>query len=170
MRSRNISRVCELAFLALSACSSSPSANDAGPSTCDFVLTGNVYSASSEPACVTVSQDADAGGDWMLKIDTKTTGLERIAASIDLGSAPTIGQLTNDSASSWDVTAISAKSACVFQAGSTEAPNGTLTLTLDAFDAPSMTAHGTIASDAYLHAPPTTDCGYGDIESITIHF
>lgn len=169
MRSRNISRVCELALF-VSACSSSPSASDAGPIACDFELTGNVYSASSVASCATVSQDADAGGDWIFAIDTKPTGLERIKTTIDLGVAPVTGQLTNDSIASWDVTAIAATSTCVFQAGSDDTPNGTLALQLDSFDAPTKTAHGSLVVTAYLHQPPNTDCGYGDIETITIHF
>ena len=170
MRSRNISRVCELAFLALSACSSSPSSSDAGPTACDIEATGNLYGAVQVAPCASVSQDADAGGDWVLKIDTSTPVLARIVTTVDLGTAPTTGDLTNDSVGAWDATALSASSSCAFQAGSGEVPNGTLSLSLDAFDAPSKTAHGTLVVAAYLHAPPTIDCGYGDIENITIQF
>lgn len=172
MRSPSISSHFSLAAVALAlvACSDAPAQGDGGAATCELELTGNIYGAAQVPACSSASKDADAGGDWILKIDTSTPQVARILATIDLGDTPTPGQLTNETVTAWDAIALSATTSCAFQAGSTEVPNGSFTLQLDSFDAPTSTAHGTFTVDAWVHAPPTTDCSYGDIENITIHF
>jgi hypothetical protein len=68
------------------------------------------------------------------------------------------------------VIALESASSCFFQAGSTSVPAGSFTLDLTSFDASTSTAHGTLTIVAYVHAPPTTACSYGDLETITIHF
>jgi hypothetical protein len=174
MRSLNISNRFELAAImgaALAACSSTPAAvTDSGVATCDIEVTGNVYGATQVAACSSMAQDADAGGDFVLTLDTSTPALARILATIDLGPTPATGQLTNETVTSWDVTALSASSSCAFQAGSTEVPNGNFTLQLDSVDSTNKIAHGTLTANAYVHAPPTIDCNNGDIETITITF
>ncbi len=173
MRSSNISNLFKVACVALllSACSSTPVVPDGGNApTCDLEFTGNIYGASAVPTCSSASQDADAGGDWILKIDTSTPDMARVVATLDIGSAPAAGQLTSETVTNWDVTALAASTSCAFQAGSAEVPDGSFTLTLTSFDQPSATAHGTLNIVAYLHAPPTTSCGYGDTENIAITF
>jgi hypothetical protein len=176
MRSSNISNRFELSLIVFaigaSACSSTPATPDGGSDAgaCSVEATGNIYGESNVAACSSVATSADAGGDWILTIDTSTSDLARLVTTIDLGSSPVPGQLTNETVTSWDATALAASTSCAFLAGTDAVPSGSFTLQLGAFDAPTSTAHGTLQIDAYLHAPPTIDCSYGDIETITVQF
>jgi hypothetical protein len=173
MRSSNISGLFSLALVALVVgCSSNPGTSDAGGDAaapgCVVEFAGNLTDEASRSTCATVAAD-DAGG-YTLSIDTSTSQIARVQMSIALGSAPTPGQSTNESVTDWSAIALESANACFFQAGATSVPNGSFTLDLTAFDAKASTAHGTLTITAYVHAPPTTDCSYDDLETITIHF
>ncbi len=175
MRSSNISSRFEvIAFAALAAaCSSStPDGNDGGSDAaapgCVVDFSGNLADEGVHAQCASISAD-DAGG-YTLAIDTSTTQIARIQATIALGSAPTSGQITNETVTNWSAIALESASACFYQAGATSVPGGSFTLDLTSFDAATQTAHGTLVIVAYVHAPPTTDCSYDDLETITIHF
>jgi len=169
-RSRRLS-LATFACACACACSSTPATPDAGatPQACIVELTGNVYGASQVAPCANVAQNADAGGDWILTIDTGTPDMSRVLATIDLGTSPSPGLLTSETVETWDTTALGTTN-CAFQAGDTEVPTGSFTLQLTSFDAKTATAHGTLAVVAYVHAPPMTNCNDGDTQNISIQF
>ena len=168
MRSCNISRRFELgvALVAL-ACSSSSSAPDAG-SGCVVDVSGNLADHAELASCASVSQD-DAGG-FTLDVAATTPSLSSIFASIDLGAAPGAAELSSNTVASWSASAVVGTSSCAFEAGSSSVPVGSFTLTLDSVDAVKGTAHGTLSIVAYVHAPPSTDCGFEDAETLSIRF
>ena len=168
MGSCNTSRRFELclALVAL-ACSSSSSAPDAGGG-CVVDVTGNLADHAELASCATVSQD-DAGA-FTLEVAAATPSLSSLSASIDLGAAPGASVLSSNTVASWSASAVAGSSSCAFEAGSSSVPGGSFTLTLDSIDAAKGTAHGTLSIVAYVHAPPSTDCGFEDAESLSIRF
>jgi len=157
------------AALALAGCGNgSPSQPDAATAGCTVEFTGDVADEAHPASCATLSQ-GDAG-DWTLTIDTSTPAIARVHATVDVGSAPAPGTITNETAAAWDLVALSNTSSCTYQAGSDGVPNGSFTLALTSVDTASGSAHGTLDVVAYVHAPPTTDCGFDDVENISIQF
>ena len=119
--------------------------------------------------CGSSGGQSDAG-DWTLTLDTATTAIARVRATVDVGAEPAPGVVTSETAAAWDLVALSSTTSCTFQAGSDGVPSGSFTLTLTSVDAASGTAHGTFDAVTYVHAPPTTDCGYDDVENVSIQF
>ena len=167
MRSSSISGRFEPLLLALAACSSTSPSPDAAAG-CTIDSSGNTAEHADVAACAALSK-GDAGG-YTLSIDTSTTALARVSATVDLGSAPTAGSINDGAATAWNVVALANASSCAFQAGDATVPAGSFTLTLTSIDTTSSTAHGTLDVVAYVHAPPTTDCGYDDLEGLSIRF
>jgi len=168
MRSCNICRRFELALaLVAMACSNSSSAPDAGGG-CVVDASGNLADHAELARCATISQD-DAGG-FTLEVAATTPSLSSLSASIDLGASPGAAVLSSDTVASWSASAAAGSSSCAFEAGSSSVPVGSFTLALDSVDAAKGTAHGTLSIVAYVHAPPSTDCGFDDAESLTIRF
>lgn len=178
MRSSNISSRFRAVALALAlavvatGCSSSPAVNDGGSDAaapgCTVDFSGNLADEGVHSECASVAAD-DAGG-YTLSIDSSSGQIARVQASIALGPAPSPGSITNETVTDWSAIALESSSACFYQAGATSVPGGSFTLDLKSFDAATQTAHGTLTIVAYVHAPPTIDCSYDDLETITIRF
>ena len=144
--------------------------SSAGPSatSCEIDVSGNLADTASMPPCVTVQTSPTR--DWLLTVDTSSNAIARLAASIDLGATPTPGELSSDTITTWDVEALSSSSSCAFTAGGASVPTGSFALSLDSVDTTKGIAHGTLHVVTYVHAPPATDCGPGEIENVTLVF
>jgi hypothetical protein len=151
--------------LLVAACSSAPAADSAG---CHVEVTRNTTDEADVAACATLGA-GDAGG-FVLSIDASTAAIARMTATVDLGAAPVAGRITSDDTTDWSFVALAGASSCSFQAGGASVPAGSFTLTLDSIDTAAATVHGTLDVVAYVHAPPATDCGYDDLEDISIRF
>ncbi len=164
MRSSSISVRFELAALALAtACSSSSSAPDAG-SGCTVDASGNLTDHAELASCAAIATD-DAGLA-ALTIDAATPSVARLSVSIELGASASATTLSSDTVTAWSADALAGAANCTFQAGGASVPAGSFTLTLDSTAPP----HGSLSLVTYVHAPPTTDCGYGDLENFSIRF
>jgi hypothetical protein len=153
-----------VAFFVLAGCSSS----SAAPTMCTLHFSGNIVDDAVAPPCVTLKGQGD--GTWSLAVDTSSQAVARLTASIDLGSTPATGVLSSDTLATWQVDGLSSTSNCVFSAGGASVPTGSFSLALSTVDTAQGVVHGTLDLVTYLHAPPLTDCGHGDIENIAIDF
>ena len=108
--------------------------------------------------------------DWVLSVDTSWNALARLKVAINLGPTPTPSELSSDTLTTWEVEGLSATSSCTFIAGNASVPTGSFALSLDSIDTTTGTVHGTLHVVAYVHPPPSTDCGHGDIENIDLVF
>ncbi|HEY4105049.1 MAG TPA: hypothetical protein VGM44_14220 [Polyangiaceae bacterium] len=173
----------------ITACSESkiaqPSAPQCDASTCNQALCSARFSGNSSDSltlgddCGALAVAADAGpvGAYLLSFHGSSTEIPSADVSIYLGAAPAAGMFSGQSVSSWSFTTTSSKNAgCEFVAGSSAVPTGNLTLTLSSLALSSAdadgggSAHGTLSATLYLHAPPNTDCGAGELEDATIVF
>jgi hypothetical protein len=168
MRSSSICARFEVVALAL-ALGACGSPSNGASADCSVTLTGNTTEGSDVGACAKLVQSG--GADWLLSIDTSTATLARLNVFIDLGAAPVPGIVTAEGqTATWNVVGVASASSCMFQAGNGAAPEGNFTLDVTDVDTTSAIIHGTLDVDAYVHAPPTTDCGYEDLEHLTIRF
>lgn len=174
-----------LSLLALVGCSSSSPAkasctaefggNSSGsvnlPANC-----GVVRLASSSPDSTDAGPDSDAGSvsGYTLNLIASTKDIAQLKVSINLGASPAAGSFSSENVSTWSVTGISTDgSNCVYSAGPEFVPVGSFVLTLTSIEAPvsgSSEAHGTLDLTAYVHAPPATTCGVGDVEEVVFDF
>jgi len=154
--------------LLLAGCGSSPAQGDAGSGACVVTFSGDVADLGTPATCAALAQ-GDAG-TWTLQLDTSTTAIARVQVTVDVGSQPAAGVITNETTAAWDVVALSSSTSCTYQAGSDGVPSGSFTLTLTSVDTTSGAVHGAFDAVTYVHAPATTDCGFDDIEHISIQF
>ncbi len=176
---QNAHVVVALSLLGLVACSSSSPAK----ASCTAEFGGNSSGAVNLPAnCGVVrlatdaASDSDAGpvSGYTLNLIASTKDIAQLKVSIDLGASPAAGSFSSENVGSWSVTGISTDgSNCVYSAGPEFVPVGSFALTLTSVDAPasgSGEAHGTLDLTAYVHAPPATSCGVGDVEEVVFDF
>lgn len=93
-----------------------------------------------------------------------------LMVSIDLSSAPTAGEVSSETTTSWSALGLRevGSGACVFSAGASGVPTGSFTMTLTSIDATS--AHGELVIEQFLQAQPGVDCGAGDTETVDARF
>ncbi|HTA92146.1 MAG TPA: hypothetical protein VK745_21350 [Polyangiaceae bacterium] len=174
-----------LSLLGLVGCSSSSPAK----ASCTAEFGGNSSGSVNLPAnCGVISlatdstgstdagADSDAGAPsgYTLNLIASTQAIAQLKVSINLGSSPAAGSFSSENVSSWSATGISTDgSNCVYSAGPEFVPVGSFTLTLSSVDVPvsgSGEAHGTLDLTAYVHAPPATSCGIGNVEDVVFDF
>jgi hypothetical protein len=124
-----------------------------------------------------VAPDAGAEGAYVLTFHGSGALVTEADIAIYLGATPTLGSFSAQSVSQWSAAGTSNKNpGCEFRAGSAAVPMGSFTLTLTSLDLSSAdaanggSAHGSLNAAMYVHAPPDTDCGAGETESIALAF
>ena len=140
----------------------------------DVAETGAVASG-----CGTLSADTVDGGaaGYALKLRATSAHIAALDVTIDLGASPSKGMRSSETVSDWSAVGLAAGSndagsSCGYGAGSDAVPTGSFTLTLtDVTDGASGRAvHGTLDMTLYVHAPPMTDCGAVETETVTFTF
>jgi hypothetical protein len=147
---------------------------------CSAEFSGNTLdSMSLGDACggLTIAADAGPDGAYLLSFHGSSTQLSTADVGIYLGAAPATGTFSAESLSMWTISASSNKNpGCEFRAGSSAVPNGDVTLTLTSVTLTSADAtsggavHGSLSATLYVHAPPATECGPGDLENAVLVF
>jgi hypothetical protein len=172
-----------LASAAASAAVALPACKDDGTApatsnarTCTLTLGGNVEAPPAPAgACATLAPSMD-GTSLVLGIDTSTTALGRLQATIAIGPNAQPGTFSSTTSSfDWSATALlDADASCSYAAGLTAVPAGSYSLVLDAVDAAedasSGAPHGTLDLVLFVHAPPATACGQHDTENVRVTF
>lgn len=172
----------------VAACSESKTAQPSTPkcaSNCNQALctasfsgnTSDLLTLGDDCGALGVAPDAGAEGAYLLSFHGSSNQIPSADVSIYLGAAPSPGMFSAQSVSSWSVVATSSKNTgCEFVAGESSVPAGNFTLTLSSLALSSAdangggSAHGTLNATLYLHAPPSTDCGAGELENAVIVF
>jgi hypothetical protein len=163
----------------ITGCSSADGSSDGGVTGCSVRLSGNVTETETEaaslPACSTLRAATGGGGagETVLELQVSSTKLAGLTVSVALGASPSPGRYSSETVSDWSAEGLSAgNSDCAYSAGSAAVPTGSFALDLTSVTraGPGGSAHGTIALQTYVHAPPATDCGAGDVETVQIDF
>ena len=156
-------------LLALAACGDNLAApGDAGvampdaTAICTAAFSGNFTDSSLAPHCASL-----AAGTLMLAIPVTTLAMS-LPVQIDLGAAPSPGFYSSETIAAWSarVGVIMGVGACIYNAGATAVPPGDFQLTLSSVDDP----HGSLQLAMPVLASPGTNCGDGDVETVTVTF
>ncbi|MCE9577041.1 MAG: hypothetical protein K8W52_28095 [Deltaproteobacteria bacterium] len=161
-----------LALGALAACGGT-AAPDAGlaDGACVGTLSGNLAEPISAAECAALVREGD--GQLALRLDIPSAvAATTFGVEIELGPAPAVGAYGPATVTAWSALALrdAAPGTCVYRAGATAVPAGSFALTLDALDAGTLTAHGSLEVVLYVLAVTTANCGPGDTETISIAF
>ena len=157
-----------LAALFAAGCSGSSTSPGTADGGCQATFAGNFAETDRVEGCAAVGVQTDGGSDTWLSLTVTSSRFDRPESiAIDLGAAPEVGSASSESVSDWSAVAIQA-SGCELSAGTASVPVGSFTLALSSVDATS--AHGTLQLTQYIQAPPGTDCGAGDTETLTLDF
>ncbi len=156
-------------LLALAACGDNLAAPiDAGVAApdaravCAATFTGNFADSSTSPHCASLT-----AGTLALALPIRTLA-DTLPVQIELGATPSPGFYSSETIATWSarVGVIVGVGACIYNAGSAAVPPGDFQLTLGSVDDP----HGTLALAMPLLASPGTDCGDGDVETVSVAF
>jgi len=177
-------RLCLLASVALGAtgcraaseCEGAACDGDAGAPACTVRFSGNYDDAvtSASPCASLAKSSGSAPQDWILDLAVRSTvggGNINTHVQIDLGASPSSGTFSEASVGSWSAVAVRGIG-CEYSAGSTAVPSGAFTLQLtevSGLDAAPV-VHGTLSVLQHVAAPPGTDCGTGDTETVDFEF
>ncbi len=137
---------------------------------CTATFGGNFAETSSSDACASVA--VDGAGDATLALTIPTTTLPpSLKVTIDLGASPSPGSYSSDTVTSWSARGVQdvGNGVCLYSAGTTAVPTGSFALQLTGVAAGGE-LHGTLMLTIYVLAFPGTDCGSGDIETVSIAF
>ncbi len=139
----------------LSACSSKAPPPPADVP-CVVRLAGDVDDTLTATTCGVTTDDA---GTRAFAVHASGATVTSFDLSFDLAS---IG-------SSWSASATTGDAGCAFSAGSDDVPTGSIDVALDPSDG-GATVHGSVAIVMLVHAPPSTNCGPRDVESVELTF
>jgi hypothetical protein len=159
-----------LMFLLCAACGNKPTTD------CTVTFSGNIDDSVDLPrGCSGLSlvTQTDGSNNWQLAFDVGTARVARVYTTIDFASPPVAGEYSSEGTNDWSVFGEGAASQdCSYNAGAGSMPTGSYKLTLTAVDVAKATgiAHGTLAVQTYVHAPPAEDCGSGDTETVLYEF
>jgi hypothetical protein len=176
---------------------SSPSLRDLlAPMTLGLALAGGGCSSSSASCAVTFSggiaesgsvaagcgtltkASADGGADagaatssgYALALTAMSANVTNLDVNIGLGDTPTVGMFSSDTITDWSAIGV-AMNGCGYGAGTEAVPIGSFTLNLtDVSKDTPPTVHGTLDMTLYVHAPPMTDCGPSETETVNLTF
>jgi hypothetical protein len=98
-----------------------------------------------------------------------------LSIDVNIGDTPSPGQFSSETVESWSALGVrSGNSDCAYAAGSDAVPNGSFMLDVTAVEGGTSggagTVHGTLDIVLYVHAPPSVDCGAGDVENVEVVF
>jgi hypothetical protein len=171
-RSRLVVSAAMVAILSAAGCSSS------GPAaTCTLRLSGNVNAGATAPTdCAVTIDPSDASpGSSVLLVHANSPQITDLRVSIDMGTAA-VGTLASEGVTAWSASALAggASSECALSAGIGAVPAGSFSLDVThlgvAGAAGASEVHGSLSLLLYVHAPPKTDCGPGDVEQVDLSF
>jgi hypothetical protein len=152
--------------------------------TCAVTFAGGVAETGSVAAgCGTLtlaSADGGAadGGDtgaaqpsgYALALTASSKSVTNLDINVGLGDAPTAGMFSSDTITDWSAIGVSTNG-CGYGAGAEAVPVGSFTLNLtDVSKTTPPTVHGTLDMTLYVHAPPMTDCGASETETVSLTF
>jgi len=128
----------------------------------------------SADAATTDGSAADAGAatssGYALALTASSKSVVNLDVNIGLGAAPTVGRFSSDTITDWSAIGV-AMNGCGYGAGAEAVPIGSFTLNLtDVSKRTPPTVHGTLDMTLYVHAPPATDCGPSETESVRLTF
>jgi hypothetical protein len=117
---------------------------------------------------------ADAGAPtpsgYALALTASSAHVVNLDVNIGLGAAPTVGTFSSDTITDWSAIGV-AMNGCGYGAGTEAVPIGSFTLNVtDVSKTTPPTVHGTLDMTLYVHAPPMTDCGASETESVSLTF
>jgi hypothetical protein len=157
-----------IALGAISACGDNTAHTTDAPGTqsgCTATFSGNFAETSTAPDnCPSVSGN-------VVSFNVPVTALSTsLAVMLDLGTPPTIGTYSSQSAPTWTATATQNIGGrfCFYTAGSATGPHGSFMLTIDAIDG--VTAHGQLAVLQYVLSGLNAKCGPNENETVTVTF
>jgi hypothetical protein len=150
------------------------------PTTCTAQLRGNVsdlVALAEDCGTLGVAPDAGSEGTYLLAFHGSSAQIASADVTVYLGATPTPGTVSPQSVTQWSASVKSSLTpGCELRAGSSSVPMGSFTLSLSSVNLSSGdagnggSAHGSLNATLYVHAPPDTDCGAGEIEDIAIAF
>ena len=163
-----------LLFL-LAACGSSSAKPDAPPIDaaipCTAHFSGNFVEDSTAASCAMITHTVTQPDHFTLAMSVPSVTLgTALAATFDLGTAPSLGLYSSRTVEAWKARAAQrvGEGTCLYAAGALEVPQGNFELEVTALADPDV--HGTLDLTQYVLGFPSTDCGDGDTEMVTVSF
>ena len=158
--------------LLLAGCGGNHAAVDAAPDAstrCTAVFSGNFAETSISDGCAMTGSAASGDVTLVLAVPSTTLGTSQ-AGLFDLGPAPTPGDYSSRTVTSWRMRAPQriGDGTCLYAAGSMQVPQGSFDLMLTEIDAAGV--HGTLELTQYILGFPSTDCGDSATEQLALTF